>query len=154
MLPDFKFTYQDFEDHFTSVEAFENGRSFYIDNSGKDHIIEADTYEEYLAIAQMKLAMQYETLKIEGIEKLCGFKEGTVHAFRYWEQSPSFGVHTDPVDVIIEVKQGWKIMEVNMFKYNLHEDCSLKIPANTPHRALNEKEGLMFSYGLYDTEQH
>ena len=153
-LPDFKFTYQDFENYFTSVEAFENGRSFYIDISGKDHIIEADTYEEYLAIAQMKLAMQYETLKIEGIEKLCDFKDGTVHAFRYWEQSPSFGVHTDPVDVIIEVKQGWKIMEVTGQRYSIYEGCVLSIPANTPHQALNEKEGLMFSYGLYDTEQH
>lgn len=153
-LPDFKFTYQDFEDYFTSKEAFENKRSFYIDISGKDSIIESDTYEEYLAIAQTKLALQQETLKIEGIEKLCGFKNGTIHAFRYWQDSPSFGVHTDPVDVVIEVKQGWKVMEVTDQKYSIFEGCILTIPANTPHRALNEEEGLMFSYGLYDTEQH
>lgn len=151
-LPDFKFTYQNFEDYFTSVEAFENGRSFYIDISGKDNIIKSDTYEEYLAITQMKLAAQHETLKIEGIENLCGFKNGTIHAFRYWKKSPSFAMHTDPVDVIIEVKQGCKVMEVIDQRYVIREECILSIPANTPHRALNEEEGLMFSYGLYDTE--
>ena len=151
-LTDFKFTYEDFENLFLSREAFEQGKSFYIDISGKDNIIETDTYEEYLAIAQVKLASQFETLKIEGIEKLCGFKDGTVHAFRYWENSPSFSVHKDPVDVIIEVKQGCKIMEVDGVKYTLLQDCALHIPANIPHRALNEKEGLMFSYGLFDTE--
>lgn len=153
-LPDFEFTYEDFENLFLSREAFEQGKSFYIDISGKDNIIETDTYEEYLAIAQVKLAMQFETLKIEGIEKICGFKDGTVHAFRYWENSPSFGFHTDPVDVIIEVKQGSKVMEVKDNVFVINEGCLLKIPANTPHRALNEKEGLMFSYGLFDTEQH
>jgi mannose-6-phosphate isomerase-like protein (cupin superfamily) len=151
-LPDFKFIYEDFENLFLSREAFEQGKSFYIDISGKDNIIETDTYEEYLAIAQVKLASQFETLKIEGIEKLCGFKDGTVHAFRYWENSPSFGIHKDPVDVIIEVKQGSKVMEVENSVFVIHQECLLKIPANTPHRALNEKEGLMFSYGLYDTE--
>ena len=151
-LPDFKFIYEDFENLFLSREAFEQGKSFYIDISGKDNIIETDTYEEYLAIAQVKLASQFETLKIEGVEKICGFKDGTVHAFRYWENSPSFGFHTDPVDVIIEVKQGSKVMEVENSVFVIHQECLLKIPANTPHRALNEKEGLMFSYGLYDTE--
>lgn len=153
-LPDFKFTYQDFENLFLSKKAFEQERSFFIDMFGKDNIIKADTYEEYLAIAQVKLATQFETLKIEGVEKLCGFKDGTIHAFRYWKQSPSFGIHKDPVDVIIEVKQGSKVMEVDYEKVTIHKDCFLKIPANTPHRAFNEEEGLMFSYGLYDTEQH
>ena len=154
LLPDFEFNYQDFENLFLSKRAFEQEKSFYIDISGKDNIIKTDTYEEYLAIAQVKLASQFETLKIEGVEKLCGFKDGTIHAFRYWKQSPSFGVHVDPVDVIIEVKQGSKVMEVEGDKFVIHKGCHLKIPANTPHRALNEEEGLMFSYGLYDTEQH
>lgn len=153
-LPNFKFTYQDFEEYVLSHAAYMYDRSFYIDKSGKDVRIVSDTYEEYYAKVQVKLAEQSETLKIEGIEKLCDFKEGTIHAFRYWKQSPSFAVHTDPVDVIIEVKQGCKVMEVIDQRYVIREECSLRIPANTPHRALNEEEGLMFSYGLYDTEQY
>jgi mannose-6-phosphate isomerase-like protein (cupin superfamily) len=149
-LPEFKFDYKDFENYFTSKEAFENKRSFYIDKNGKDVIIESETYEAYLAITQIKLIEQQDTLKIEGIEKLCGFEHGTVHAFRYWKNSPSFDTHTDPVHVIVEVKKGWKIMDIDRYRFNIPEGNAVDIPAGTPHKALNEKEGLMFSYGLYD----
>ena len=149
-LPEFIFTYQDFEDYVLSEEAFLYDRTFTIDKAGKDDIIVSDTYEEYYAKVQIKLAEQHDTLKVEGIELLSGWKHGTIHAFRYWENSPSFGEHTDPVHVIIEVKQGWKIMDIAGHRFNLAEGQTVDIPANTPHRALNEKEGLMFSYGLYD----
>lgn len=153
-LPDFKFTYQDFEDYILSYDAYMFDRTYYIDNRGKDVRIISDTYEEYFAKVQIKLVEQSDTLKVEGIERLCDWKDGTIHAFRYWESSPSFPDHTDPVDVVIEVQEGAKIMIVDNIKYDLRQFETVVIPANTPHRAVNEKEGLMFSYGMYDTEQH
>ena len=153
-LPDFKFTYLSFEDYILSTEAYEYDRTYYIDNRGKDVKIISDHYTEYFAKVQMKLAEQRDTLKVEGIERLCDWKDGTIHAFRYWKDSPSFAEHTDPVDVIIEVLEGGKVIEMDGLKYDLIQYETLVIPANTPHRAVNEKEGLMFSYGLSDTEQH
>ena len=73
--------------------------------------------------------------------------------FQFWKDSPSFPEHTDPVDVIIEVQEGEKFIEIDGKMRNLVKGESISIPANTPHRALNEKEGLMLSYGLHSTEQ-
>jgi mannose-6-phosphate isomerase-like protein (cupin superfamily) len=152
-LPNIKWTYQDFEDYVLSHEAYMYDRTLYIDKDGKDVKIVSDTYEEYFAKVQIKLAEAFDTIKVEGIERLCDFTDGTIHAFRYWEGSPSFGEHTDPVDVIIHQCEGAKVMEVAGNIKDIIEDEFLMIPANTPHRALNDKEGLMFSYGLSDTEQ-
>lgn len=154
-LPNLQWSYKDFEDYVLSHEAYMWDRTFYIDIDGKDVKIISDTYEEYFAKVQIKLAEQFDSIKVEGIERIAGWTEGTIHAFRYWENSPSFGTHTDPVDVIIEVQQGYKTIEVNGKIHNLDElHKVIDIPANTPHRALNDKEGLMFSYGLSDTEQY
>lgn len=151
-LPNLKWTYQDFEDYVLSHEAYMYDRTLYIDKDGKDVKIISDTYEEYFAKVQIKLAESFDTIKVEGIEKLCNFTEGTIHAFRYWEGSPSFGVHTDPVDVLLHVSAGQKTIEINGVIRDLDEGDFWHIPADTPHRALNNKEGLMFSYGLSDTE--
>ena len=153
LLPNFELTYQKFEDYILSEEAFLYDRTFTIDKSLKDDKIVSDTYEEYYAKVQIKLAEQHDTLKVEGIELLCGWEHGTIHAFRYWKDSPSFPEHTDPVDVIIEVQEGEKFIEIDGKMNNLVKGESISIPANTTHRALNEKEGLMLSYGLHSTEQ-
>ena len=153
LLPNFKLTYEKFEDYILSKEAFLNNKTFYIDKDGKDGIIVSDTYEEYYAKVQVKLAEQCDTLKVEGIELWAGWEYGTIHAFRYWENSPSFPEHTDPVDVIVEVHEGEKFIEVKEIMHHLIEGEAVSIPANTPHRALNKKEGLMLSYGMYGTEQ-
>ena len=152
-LPDIDFKYKEFEEYALSYDAYMYDRTFYIDNRGKDVKIVSDTYEEYFAKVQIKLAEQSDTIKVEGIEQICGWKDGTIHAFRYWPNSPSFPEHTDPVDVILEVHEGSKTIEVDGKIHNLDKfDPVLVIPANTPHRALNDKEGIMLSYGLSDTE--
>lgn len=152
-LPKLKWSYEDFEEYVLSHEAYMYDRTLYIDNRGKDVKIVSDDYNEYLAKVQVKLAESNDTIKVEGIEHVCDFKEGTIHAFRYWKESPSFGVHTDPVDVLLHVSAGHKTIEVNDVIHNLDEGDFWMIPENTPHRALNVREGLMFSYGLSDTEQ-
>lgn len=154
MLPpnNLKWSYQDFEDYVLSYEAYEYDRTIYIDNSGKDVKIVSDTYEEYFAKVQIKLAESSDTIKVEGVERLGDYEGVTAHVFRYWKDSPSFGVHTDPVDVLLHVTDGEKMIEVDEKMKHLLEGDFLWIPANTPHRALNDREGLMFSYGLSGTE--
>ena len=152
-LPDFKWTYQVFEDYVLSHEAYMYDRTFYIDNRGKDVKIVSDDFNEYYAKVQIKLAEAFDSIKVEGIERLCDWKYGTIHAFRYWKNSPSFPEHTDPVDVIIEVQEGAKNIEVKGEMHDLRQYEAVAISANTPHRALNNEEGLMFSYGLSDTER-
>ena len=153
-LPDLQWGYLDFEDYILSEEAYMVDRTFYIDKSGKDVKIISDTYEEYLGKVQVVLAEEYNTIKVEGIERQVDWDKGTIHAFRYWPNSPSFAEHKDPVDVILEVKQGSKLMEVQGSEIFLEENDIWYIPANTPHRALNNSEGLMFSYGVSDTESN
>lgn len=153
-LPNLEWTYNDFDDYVLSHDAYIWDRTFYIDIFGKDVKIESDTYEAYYAKVQVKLAEQFDTIKVEGVELQCDWPNGTIHAFRYWECSPSFLEHTDPVDVVLEVKDGAKVIEVNGSEIYLEKNDVWWIPANTPHRALNSVEGLMFSYGVSDTEQH
>jgi mannose-6-phosphate isomerase-like protein (cupin superfamily) len=150
-LPNLRWTYNDFEDYVLSYDAYMYDRTLYIDNRGKDVKIVSDDYNEYLAKVQVKLAEQHDTIKVEGIEKIAGWEDGTIHAFRYWENSPSFEEHTDPVDVILQVQEGAKLIEVNGIEKYISEEEVWWIPANTPHKALNTVEGLMFSYGVSDT---
>lgn len=72
----------------------------------------------------------------------------TCHAFRAFRQSSSFGLHTDPDDVIMYCVHGSKKIVVNGIEHILNAQDSLFIPANTPHEAINEEESLMLSFGL------
>jgi quercetin dioxygenase-like cupin family protein len=62
--------------------------------------------------------------------------------------SKSFGLHTDPDDVIIFCIEGIKNIIVDGVKYKLKPQNSLFIPANKPHEAINEEDSLMLSFGL------
>lgn len=72
----------------------------------------------------------------------------TCHAFRAFRQSKSFGLHTDPDDVIIYCISGRKTIFVDGIKYNLLPTETVFIPANTPHEVVNEQESLILSFGL------
>jgi len=72
----------------------------------------------------------------------------TCHAFRAFRQSNSFGLHTDPDDVIMYCVHGSKKIIVDGVEHTLKNGHSLFIPANTPHEAINEDESLMLSFGL------
>ena len=103
------------------------------------------------------------TIKVEQMEKYNSaiFKYGrhlsrihrhsgpvTCHAFRAFRQSNSFGLHTDPDDVIIYCIFGEKKMIVGGVEHTLIPHDTLFIPANTPHQAINDKESLILSFGL------
>lgn len=72
----------------------------------------------------------------------------TCHAFRAFRQSNSFGLHSDPDDVIMYCVYGSKKIIVDGIEHILKSQDSLFIPANTPHEAINEEESLMLSFGL------
>jgi mannose-6-phosphate isomerase-like protein (cupin superfamily) len=149
-LPEYKFTYDDFNEYVLSERAFEKGCTFHIGSDGKDRRIDTSDYPSYLAQVQVLLAQARDTLKVECFDSVIGFVEGTVHVYRYWRDSPSFAEHVDDVDVIIQVKDGWKIMEMDGFVFNIPAGNTMYIPKGNPHRAVNGREGLMFSYGLHN----
>lgn len=72
----------------------------------------------------------------------------TCHAFRAYKDSVSFNLHTDPDDVFLYVVEGSKCMQVEDEIFRLGVGETIFIPANTPHRALNEDDSLMLSFGL------
>lgn len=72
----------------------------------------------------------------------------TCHVFRSFEKSLSFPLHTDPDDVILVMLEGEKTIELDGKLVALSKGEQLRIPANFPHRAINDKESLMLSFGL------
>ena len=72
----------------------------------------------------------------------------TCHAFRAFQRSNSFGLHTDPDNVIMYCVHGSKKIIVNNTERILNKNDLLFIPANTPHEAINEEESLTLSFGL------
>lgn len=72
----------------------------------------------------------------------------TCHAFRAYENSASFGTHTDPDDVYIHVVWGEKTLQIIDEVNTFTSGESVFIPSNTPHKAINKKESLILSFGL------
>ena len=72
----------------------------------------------------------------------------TCHAFRAYPESISFDTHTDPDDVLLYVTEGIKTIQIDNRYIHLGINESLFIPANTPHRAINNDSSLMLSFGL------
>ena len=81
-----------------------------------------------------------------------GYTDRTAHIFFNKENGPSFSIHTDPVDVLIECLDGIKYIEVDGKEVKLEPHDTVLIPSETPHRALNYEKALMISYGIGDTE--
>ena len=103
------------------------------------------------------------TIKIEGMEKFnrtlydkCEELKTkynhngpvTCHVFIAKTDSPSFGLHTDPDDVLIYCIEGKKTLSVNGEYIVLREGEEIFIPADTPHIAHNEYAALTLSFGL------
>jgi len=72
----------------------------------------------------------------------------TCHAFHAPKNAKSFPVHTDPDDVVVYAVEGTKCMEVADQLYRLSPGQSVHVAANVPHRAINNFDSLMLSFGL------
>lgn len=133
---------------------YEENLVSYIDSSGKQHC--SRSFSDIIS-------RQNVTVKIEGLERFNRkiFQECqrlsslyvhkgpvTCHLFYSRIGSPSFGLHTDPDDVVIQCIEGKKSMEINGKKIILDSGERVYIPEGRPHRALNEFESLIFSFGL------
>lgn len=103
------------------------------------------------------------TVKIEGMDRFsqliynrCEYYKRkyshngavTCHLFMAKQYSPSFGLHTDPDDVIIYCVDGIKTMTIDGVYTTLNRGEEVFIPANTPHIAHNEYAALTLSFGL------
>lgn len=103
------------------------------------------------------------SIKVEGMEKFsssvwnkCKYlamkysHKGpiTCHAFIAKEGSPSFGLHSDPDDVVIYCIEGNKKLFVENQYIVLEPGDELHIPANTLHQAFNETQAFTLSFGL------
>jgi mannose-6-phosphate isomerase-like protein (cupin superfamily) len=81
-------------------------------------------------------------------KKYCHQGPITCHIFKSLKDSKSFGLHTDPDDVIIFCVDGIKNIIVDNIKHKLKPQDFLFIPANTPHKVINEEDSLVLSFGL------
>lgn len=76
----------------------------------------------------------------------------SLHVFEAAADSESFPDHTDPVDVIMVVLDGTKVIHVTegpvVTRHELHKGDVLYVPANRVHRAENTHGSIMVSVGL------
>jgi mannose-6-phosphate isomerase-like protein (cupin superfamily) len=127
----------------------------HIDHDGVMHTVQS--------LTELRTNPTY-TVKIEGVERISrsvfetGVKLGQVYNHRgpitchlFWAKpnSPSFKLHTDPYDVFLKVIEGTKVMEVDGGRVEIVPDTGLfHLKGCTPHRAVNEHESWMLSFGL------
>lgn len=126
----------------------------YIDKNGLQHYI--NKFSEIPSLNNI-------TLKIEGMERYSSSvwsfcKEVskeldfngpmTAHCFYANPNSPSFGKHTDPDDVLIYCTEGIKTLFVEETYFKLNPGDSVFIPANTPHEITNEYKSVILSFGF------
>ena len=144
-------TFDTFIDFLFSNDCFENHDVSYIDIEGNQHYLDQSDYFKYQTEIA-KLIVSINTIKVEQIEKMFGYTDRTAHIFFNKKDGPSFGNHTDPVDVLIECLDGIKHLEIEGKEKVLEPHDTVHIPAGTTHRALNYEKALMISYGIGDTE--
>lgn len=124
-----------------------------------------DDYGRQIVIESLPQLMSFHrcTIKVQSMEKYnesfykrclelkLKFKHPgpvTCHVFRAFENSQSFGMHTDPDDVFLYVVEGSKTIEIDGTLNELNPGDSLFIKAGTPHKAHNIQASLMLSFGL------
>lgn len=134
-----------------------------IDRDGLDHSVET--------LMEISARSVTDTIKINGVERFEQIKEGlrtitnhcsefvadydyvSAHLFKAGQRAGTFKLHTDPVDLVIWCIDGMKTMEVNGVIYNIGINQCLFIPANAPHRAINNCSSIMLSVGFESNEQ-
>ena len=123
----------------------EQSRQIFLDEIGELYKHIGDTIKlEQMEKYNQSIFQECQKLR----EKYLHFGPVTCHAFLAFKDSKSFGLHTDPDDVIIECIFGSKTVFVNDTKHVLQKGDSIFIPANTPHEIINEDKSLILSFGL------
>jgi hypothetical protein len=151
MIPKVQMSMSEFYDIIRGDLAYQQEMTSYIDSKGLQHYISESDYISYLGVVDNLLLHDDITIKLEKIEELCNFSNGTCHVFYAKPNSPSFDIHTDPVDLVLQVTHGSKTLEINGTEITAHSGQCLFVPKETPHRALNNDESIMLSWGLNDS---
>lgn len=124
-------------------------KACFIDDAGRDHVIPVLSISRYIA-------EERNVIKVEGLEQefkhivqeLGITKKHTVHCYISPPFSVSFPEHKDPIDVFIYVLEGSKTMMIDNNITIIEEGYHIKIPANTPHYAMNTDASIMLSIGI------
>lgn len=118
--------------------------------------VELSSYSDILKNENM-------VVKIEGCEKLSPLMFSrikklaldnnfsgpiTCHLFISPKGSESFGIHTDPDDVLIYVVSGEKSFIVSGQHHTVKQGEFLNIPRDTPHAAINNEKSVTLSIGF------
>jgi len=124
------------------IELLNKGsRAFIIDPQGRDHPVDMLAINKFLAEEKV-------TVKVEGMERVfTEYAPATVHVYVSPKNAASFANHTDPYDVDIHCVQGIKTMDIDGKSHVIKAGETLRIPANTPHKATNEFNSIMLSIG-------
>lgn len=138
--------------------ALEENIVYAIDDDGLGHILAAKSdVLKYWGTNTIKVqSMEKYNQAIFSLGKEFARSYGhngpvTCHAFYAPKGARSFPVHTDPDDVVIYTAEGAKCMHVGLNDeafYEITPGNHLRISANTHHRADNQYESLMLSFGL------
>tara|TARA_Y100000289_G_C3928875_1_gene155168 strand:- start:1343 stop:1810 length:468 start_codon:yes stop_codon:yes gene_type:complete len=144
--------FKDFEDFLLSEKCFKSHDVSIIREGGLQDQIDTLHYWDYQSQMARHLVEEKVTIKVEQMERHWKFDDRTIHLFYNPKFGPTFDEHTDPVDVIIEVKAGSKSLEVDGLEVILTVGDKLMIPAGTKHKALNYEKALIASHGIGDTE--
>ena len=147
-----KMTFDKFFKFLESTQCFEEHDVSIIDKDGLQHYVDQSDYYSYLAYINKVIAAEEETIKVEQMERYWKFSDRTIHLFYNPKNGPTFDLHTDPTDVVIECKDGTKAMDVNGYEVILMPGDKLLIHAGTEHKALNYEKALMASHAIGDTE--
>lgn len=147
-------TYDEFEKFSLSNYALEEKIVSVIDYHGRQ--IQIESVSQFLSYENCTVKIQSMEKYNSDIYNYCKHLAKvrnhngpiTCHAFRAYSNSVSFDLHTDPDDVFLYVTQGLKNIQIENRYILLGVGESLFIPANTPHRALNQYSSLMLSFGL------
>ena len=147
-------TYDEFEKFAFSDYAIEEKIVNVIDGERRQVLIES--VSELLSYTNYTIKVQSMEKYNQTIYAFCNrLRESynhlgpvTCHAFRSFENSLSFNLHTDPDNVFLYICEGTKIMTVMHDDIELNARDTLYIPANTPHKANNKHPSLMLSFGL------
>jgi len=121
------------------------GRQIYLSNVGQLH----SYYGKTIKLEHMEYygeEINSICLDIKKRFKHKGFV--TCHVFRSYENSHSFPEHVDNEDVLLYVIEGQKQIETLGKIYTIEQNQEFFIPKGQAHRAINNTESLMFSFGL------
>ena len=144
--------FQQFEEFLLSEDCYMNHDVSIIDTDGLQHYISETEFFTYQTKMTKYLVQEKYTVKIEQMENYWKFNDRTMHLFYNPKNGPTFSEHTDPINVIIECKDGIKHIEVEGWEIDLLPNERVYIPADTFHKALNYEKALVISHGISDTE--